>query len=75
MRAGSVLEKELDGADVTFPELAVKPPWVFFVHSLSLLELAPGQPTADRPGHVAPLVHLLHGGHRTLAGRSRDAPS
>ncbi|MBV5332936.1 hypothetical protein JZU54_05125 [bacterium] len=42
------------------------------VHGLGEEELTAGQPEADRPVHVAPLVHMLGGGHRPVAGQSPD---
>ena len=35
-------------------------------------ELAPSQPEADRPVPVAPWVHLLPSGHRSVVGKAPE---
>ena len=61
MEAGSVLNQDMDRGWIAFGDLAIEVTEMRLVHGLGEEELTAGQPEADRPVHLAPLVHMLGG--------------
>ena len=75
MEAGSVLNQEMDRGWIAFGDLAVEVTGMRVSHGLGEEELNAGLPEADRPVHLAPLVHMLGVGHRPPAdGRAIPRP-
>ena len=73
MEAGSVLDQDMDRGRIAFADLAVKMTEMRQVRGLGEEELTVGQSEADRPVHVAPLVHMLGDGHPPVARQSPDS--
>jgi hypothetical protein len=67
-RAGRALGPRPDPG----PDLMAEAPKVCLVDRPGQEELAPSQPEADRPVPVAPRVHLLPSGHRSVVGKAPE---